>query len=143
MTSRIPEPPSEMEGEGIPEPGFAAENELSTGQAEGTMAAPRDTPVAVDDFGTTAAEMHDGESLDGRIAREEPDVLDAVDAPADESATADTPFAEGAGQGIGRIGEPDQGGTSDTEKDMIASDVGTDLGGYSAEESAMHLEPEA
>jgi hypothetical protein len=143
MTSRIPEPPSEMEAEGIPDPGFAAENSASTGQDEGTMAVPRDLPVAADDFGTTAAEMHDGESLDGRIAREEPDVLAAVDAPADESATADTPFAEGAGQGIGRIVEPDQGGGPDTEKDMVASDVGTDLGGYSAEESAMHLEPEA
>ena len=142
MTSRIPEPPSEMEAEGIPDPGVATENELSTGQAEGTMTTPRDTPVAADDFGTTAAEMHDGEDLDGRIAREEPDVLAAVDQPADESANADTPFAEGAGQGVGRIVEPDQGGTSDTEKDMVGSDVGTDLGGYSAEESAMHLEPE-
>jgi hypothetical protein len=25
---------------------------------------------------------------------------------------------------------------------MVAADVGTDLGGYSAEEAAMHLEPE-
>jgi hypothetical protein len=143
MTSRIPEPPSEMEAEGIPDPGTATENQASTGQAEGVMTTPRDTPVAADDFGTTAAEMRDGEGLDGRISREEPDVLAAADAPADESATADTPFAEAAGQGIGRIVEPDQGGGSDTEKDMIASDVGTDLGGYSAEESAMHLEPEA
>jgi hypothetical protein len=143
MTSRIPEPPSEMEAEGIPDPGTAAENELSTGQGEGTMAPPRDTPVAADDFGTTAAEMHDGESLDGRISREEPDVLAAADTSADESAGADTPGSDAAGQGIGRIVEPDQGGTSDTEKDMVASDVGTDLGGYSAEESAMHLEPEA
>lgn len=143
MTSRIPERPSEMEAEGIPDPGTTPENELITGQDDSAMTTPRDTPLAVDDFGTTAGEMHDGESLDGRIAREEPDVLDAVDQPADESPTADTPYAEGAGQGIGRIVESDQGGTSDTEKDMIGTDVGTDLGGYSAEESAMHLEPEA
>ncbi len=143
MTSRIPEPPSEMEAEGVPDPGFAAENEDVTGQGEGTMAPPRDVPTAVDEYGTTAAEMHDGEPLDGRLAREEPDVLDAVDLPADESATADTPFAEAAGQGIGRLVEPDEGAHTDTEKDMVASDVGTDLGGYSAEEAAMHLEPEA
>ena len=143
MSNRTPGPPSEFEAEGIPDPGFLAENEQNTGQLEGTMEPPRDVPVAVDDFGTTAAEMHEGEDLDGRIAREEPDVLASVDTPADESATADTPFAEGAGQGIGRIVEPDQGGTSDTEKDMVATDVGTDLGGYTAEESAMHLEPEA
>ena len=143
MTSRIPEPPSEMEAEGIPDPGFAATNEPATGQAEGTMEPPHDVALAADDFGTTAAELHDGESLDGRIAREEPDVLAAVDTPADESAGADTPFSEGAGQGIGRLVEPDQGGGPDTEADLVASDVGTDLGGYSAEESAMHLEPEA
>jgi hypothetical protein len=143
MTSRIPEPPSEMEAEGVPDPGFAAENEDATGQLEGTMAPPRDAPVAADEHGTTAAEMHDGEPLDGRLAREEPDVLVAADAPADESHIADTPFAEGAGQGIGRIVEPDEGARPDVEKDLVATDVGTDLGGYSAEEAAMHLEPEA
>ncbi|HWG95129.1 MAG TPA: DUF5709 domain-containing protein [Mycobacteriales bacterium] len=143
MTSRIPEPPSAFEAEGIPEPGTLAENEDETGQLDGAMSVPRDVPTAVEDFGTTAAEVHDGEPLDGRLAREEPDVLDAADRPADESATADTPFAQAAGQGIGRLVEPDEGARTDSEKDMVASDVGTDLGGYSAEESAMHLEPEA
>ena len=143
MTSRIPERPSDHEAEGIPDPGFAEAGQLEAGDTEATTEPPRDVAFAVDDFGTTAAEQHDGEPLDGRLAREEPDVLAAVDLPADESATADTPFAEGAGQGIGRLVDPDQGGTSDTEKDLIGTDVGTDLGGYSAEESAMHLEPEA
>jgi hypothetical protein len=143
MTSRIPEPPSEFEAEGIPEPGTLAENEDETGQLDGAMAVPRDVPTAVLDFGTTQAELASGEPLDGRLAREEPDVLDAVDQPADESPHADTPFAEGAGQGIGRLVEPDEGARSDTEADMVAADVGTDLGGYSAEEAAMHLEPEA
>lgn len=143
MTSRIPEPPSEMEAEGIPDPGFAAADELSTGQAEGTMEPPHDTPLAADDFGTTAREISDGESLTGRLDREEPDVLAAVDRPADESAGADTPFSERAGQGVGRLVEPDEGARTDTEADLVARDAGTDLGGYSAEESAMHLEPEA
>ena len=61
--------------------------------------------LAVDDFGTTAEEMHDGEPLDGRLAREEPDVLAAVDLPADESEGADTPYTEAAGQGVGRLVE--------------------------------------
>lgn len=143
MTSRIPEPPSQMEAEGVPDPGFAAANEQLTGQGEGTMEPPHDVPLAADDFGTTQAELHDGEPLDGRLAREEPDVLDAVDRPADESFFADTPGAQAAGQGIGRLVEPDEGARADSEKDLIASDVGTDLGGYSAEEAAMHLEPEA
>jgi hypothetical protein len=143
MSTRTPGPPSEFEAEGIPDPGFLAENEQNTGQLEGQMEVPRDVPLAADDFGTTQDELSTGEPLDGRLAREEPEVLAAADRPADESPTADTPFAEGSGQGIGRLVDPDEGARSDTEKDMVGTDVGTDLGGYSAEESAMHLEPEA
>ena len=143
MTSRIPEPPSEEEAEGIPDSGENAAEQAAAGEDAYGYAVPRDTATAVDDFGTTAEEMHDGESLTGRLDREVPDVLDAVDLPADEREGADTPFSEGAGQGIGRLVEPDEGARADTEADMVATDVGTDLGGYSAEEAAMHLEPEA
>ena len=143
MSSRIPEKPSEHEAEGVPDPGFADTAQLEAGDPQGTTEPPRDTAVAVDEFGTTAREQHDGEPLTGRLEREEPDVLSQVDQPADESAQADTPFSEGAGQGVGRLVEPDEGARTDTEKDLVAGDVGTDLGGYTAEESAMHLEPEA
>jgi len=142
MTSRIPEPPSEFEAEGVPDPGYAPGHGDVTGQLESSTEQPRDVPLAADEFGTTARELHDGEPLDGRLSREEPDVLALVDQPADESAGVDTPFDERAGQGIGRLVEPDEGARSDTEADMVAQDVGTDLGGYSAEEAAMHLEPE-
>ncbi|MCW2614237.1 MAG: hypothetical protein JWN08_1231 [Frankiales bacterium] len=142
MTSRIPEKPSESEAEGVPDPGYADPSQLAAGDDEATLEPPRDTAVAVDDFGTTAAELAEGESLDGRLDREVPEVLEAVDRPADESAGADTPFDERAGQGVGRLVEPDQGARADTEADLVATDEGTDLGGYSAEESAMHLEPE-
>ncbi len=142
MTSRLPEKPSEAEAEGVPDPGFSDPGQLEAGGTEGVLEPPHDAPVAADDFGTTAAEQHDGESLDGRISREQDDVLAAVDIPADESQDADAPFSERAGQGVGRIVAPDEGARTDTEKDMVAADVGTDLGGYSAEESAMHVEPE-
>ncbi|MEV5742838.1 DUF5709 domain-containing protein [Microbispora rosea] len=42
----------------------------------------------------------------------------------------------------GRLVDPDGGMGVDTEKDMIAEDVGPDLGGYTAEEQAMHVEDE-
>lgn len=142
MSSRIPEPPSEHEAEGIPDPGFSDPGQAAAGDTAATTEPPRDVAIAVEDFGTTPRENADGESLTGRLEREEPDVLAAADVPADQSPGADTPFAERAGQGVGRIVEPDAGAGPDTEKDLIASDVGTDLGGYSAEESAMHLEPE-
>ncbi len=142
MTSRIPEKPSDSEAEGIPDPGFSDPTQLIAGDEESTIDPPRDTALAVDEFGTTVAEQHEGESLTGRLDRELPDVLDAVDRPADESEGADTPFDERAGQGVGRLVEPDEGARTDTETDLIATDAGTDLGGYSAEESAMHVEPE-
>ena len=140
--SRIPEPPSSAEAEGIPDPGFSDPTQVVAGDTEATIEPPHDTAIAVDEWGTTAAEQAEGESLDGRLAREEDDVLAAVDQPADEREGADTPFDERAGQGVGRLVESDEGARTDTEADMVAGDVGTDLGGYSAEESAMHLEPE-
>jgi hypothetical protein len=92
---------------------------------------PPETASGVDEFGTTAAEMHDGEPLDARLAREEPDVIDLAGVDADESAPP-----------VGRLVESDEGARTDTEAEMVAADVGSDLGGYSAEEAAMHLEPE-
>jgi hypothetical protein len=143
MSSRIPESPSAFEAEGIPDPGVSGDSELSTDpdDAYGTEP-PHDTATAVDDFGTTATEMHDGEPLDARISREEDDVLSQVDTAADESPGSDTPFDQRAGQGVGRLVEPDEGVRGDDEPDMVATDVGTDLGGYTAEEAAMHVEPE-
>ncbi len=142
MSSRIPSAPSAAEAEGIPDPGFSEPGQLESGDTEATVEPPHDTALAVEDFGTTASELHDGEPLEGRLDREEPDVLDAVDRPADESEGADTPFDERAGQGVGRLVEPDEGARGDTEAELVATDAGTDLGGYSAEEAAMHLEPE-
>ena len=143
MSSRIPEPPSEAEAEGIPDPGFSDPSQVVAGDTEAIMEPPHDTAIAVEEWGTTAAEQAEGEPLDSRLAREEDDVLAAVDQPADESAGAGTPFDERAGQGVGRLVEPDEGARTDSETDLVAGDVGTDLGGYTAEESAMHLEPEA
>ena len=142
MSSRIPENPSEAEAEGIPDPGFSDPSQIIAGDTEATIEPPHDTAIAVDEWGTTAAEQAEGEPLDARLAREEDDVLAAVDQPADEDRGADTPFDERAGQGVGRLVETDEGARTDTEADLVAGDVGTDLGGYSAEESAMHLEPE-
>lgn len=141
MTSRIPEPPSSFEAEGIPDPGFTSDAQEVTGAEAGGMEAPHDVALASDDYGTTAREQREGEPLSVRVEREEPDVMAYADLDADESPHADTPFGERAGQGVGRLVDPDQGGTSDTEKDLVAHDAGTDLGGYSAEEAAMHVEP--
>ncbi|WP_067491392.1 DUF5709 domain-containing protein [Actinomadura hibisca] len=91
------------------------------------MPLPGDEPVALDDFGTTAEEVREGEGLDGRLAREEPE----RPLPGDEPARP-----------AGRLVEEDEGVRTDTEKDAVASDVGPDGGGYSAEERAMRVEDE-
>jgi hypothetical protein len=138
VTSRIPEPESEFEAEGIPDPGDSVEGQVAAGEEAYELSVPRDRAGAVDDFGTTAYEEEHGENLDGRLAREEPDTLN------DESVERqpvgddlDTPYHDP--ETVGRLVEDDEGAHEDTTAETVAHDVGTDLGGYSAEESAMHI----
>jgi hypothetical protein len=42
----------------------------------------------------------------------------------------------------GRLVAPDEGAHDDREPDEVAREVGPDAGGYTAEEAAMHVEPE-
>jgi len=105
---------------------------------------PQDRPWAADDWGTTALEEEEGESLDGRLARERPD-----------GGSEDDDEGDGLGDVLGTDGElrddevgdrragrlvaPDEGFGEDDEKDEIGSDVGIDGGAASAEEAAMHI----
>lgn len=143
MTSRIPDPADPFEEEGLasPDPEYAGKR--ITGDAQEEIAVPGERPVAVDDFGTTLEEERAGEPLDARLRREEPDLLErAATTPADESPQADQPYPEARDERVGRIVESDEGARSDDEPDAVAVEVGTDLGGFSAEERAMHVEPD-
>ena len=125
---------------------------------------PADEPLAVDEFGTTAEEQRQGEGLDRRLAREEPDIPlaggtsdptvedDLRQVPADLDALGpEGGLPDGRGsqvseydtgeRPVGRLVQPDAGFGEDTEKDEIALDSG-ELGGASAEELAMHEVPE-
>jgi hypothetical protein len=81
-------------------------------------------------FGTTREEQRTGETLDQRLAEEEPEP---------------DPYAEGDGDvgtadpRSGRLIAPDEGFGEDTEKAAVADDVGIDGGGASAEEAAVHV----
>jgi hypothetical protein len=140
VTSRIPDPADPFEEEGLASPDPEYGGKRITGDPQEEMAVPAERPVAVDDFGTTAAEETAGEPLDGRLRREEPDLRAST--PADESPDSDQPYPEDRDERVGRIVETDEGARTDTEPDAVALDVGTDLGGFSAEERAMHVEPE-
>ena len=75
----------------------------------------------------TAFEQSEGESLDERLAEEEPDVSDAVLDEADIEVRA------------GRLVAPDAGAPADFESEAVATDVGTAGFASSAEEAAMHV----
>lgn len=141
MTSRIGEPSDPFEDEGLASPDPAMAAKRITGDPQDDMPVPGDRPLVVDDFGTTAAEQAEREPLDGRLAREEPDLIETAPPVIDDVEGIDNPYPEDREEKVGRIVEPDQGAREDDEPSAVAYDVGTDLGGFSAEERAMHIEP--
>ena len=105
---------------------------------------PEDRPWVVDDWGTTALEERQGESLDGRLAREVPDPTGDDDG----DGVGDLPGGEGelrddevGDERAGRLAETDAG--TDSARDpapvLQAFDEGIDGGAASAEEAAMHV----
>ncbi len=87
-------------------------------------------------FGNTAAEQRDGETLDQRIAQEEPEPDPYTEV------VEDIDDGQVGGQRSGRLVAPDEGAHEDTERDALAFDVGIDGAGATAEEAAMHVIPE-
>jgi len=84
----FPHPVSDPAASGIPEyaddDSTVNERADSTREADGPSPAAlpaerEDGPVALDEFGTTAEEQRRGESLAGRLIREEPDSAPTVD----------------------------------------------------------------
>jgi hypothetical protein len=142
VSSRIPDPADPFEEEGLASPD-PDDGKRITGDVQEEIAVPGERPIAVDNFGTTAAEEAAGEPLDHKLDREEPDLLARAETtPADGSPDADQPYPEDRDERVGRIVESDEGARADTEPDAVALEVGTDGGGFSAEERAMHIEPE-
>jgi hypothetical protein len=87
-------------------------------------------------FGNTAAEERQGESLDQRIAQEEPDPEwdDWDEEDLDDDQVGDSRS--------GRLFAPDEGIGEDTDQAPLAFDAGIDGGAASAEEAAMHVVPD-
>ncbi|WP_129305129.1 DUF5709 domain-containing protein [Streptomyces sp. L2] len=105
---------------------------------------PPERPLGVTKHGTTAAEQHEGETLDDRLHQEVPDTT----APAGDG-IGDLPDGEGepvdpeSGESrAGRLVAPDEGAHPDTTKDETARDVGIDGGAAGAEEAAVHVTEE-
>jgi hypothetical protein len=115
--------------------------------------------TATDDFGTTAEEQLHGEDLDGRLAREVPDLTEAglpgtrgkdefEAAPVEPHLESQVSMYDRPGldplteTSVGRLVESDAGAHPDDEADAIAFDFGAAGGGANVEETAMHEIPQ-
>ena len=106
---------------------------------------PPERPRAVEDTGTTDAEQQAGESLDSRLAREQPDpppyLGDGLGDDPDSDGELLDPEAGDARSG--RLVGPDEGSHVRDEATVgdgtDGEDVGIDGGAASAEEAAVHI----
>jgi hypothetical protein len=109
-----------------------------------TSYSPPEKPLGSRNFGTTAWEERQDETIDQRLRQEEPDPALEVDDPLDDGEDLELDEQADAGREVGdvragRLVDPDEGAHEDVEKDLVGSDVGIDGGAASAEEAAMHV----
>jgi hypothetical protein len=123
--------PSNVDGLGDPD----VEDELDRGYS------PPEKWSAGQGYGNTPYEEAAGESLDQRVAQEEPEPDPYVEAERTEDEDVSDDGEVGA-ERAGRLVDPDQGAGTDTESDLVAEDVGIDGAAASAEEAAVHVVPE-
>jgi hypothetical protein len=85
-------------------------------------------------YGNTPLEEELGETLDMRLAQEEPEPD-----PYAEDDTEDLDDGEVGDARAGRLIAPDEGAHEDEDSELYAEDAGIDGAGASAEEAAMHV----
>jgi hypothetical protein len=88
-------------------------------------------------YGNTPLEEELGESLDQRLAQEEPEPD-----PYAEDDIENLDDGEVGDERAGRLIDPNQGIGPDVDKDMVGIDAGIDAGAATAEEAAMHIVPD-
>jgi|GEM_PF-797933 hypothetical protein len=128
----FPTPVSDPEAEGLPDTAdddsTAGDDVLTGREADGPSPAqlPADRPLAVDRFGNTAEEQLDGESLDYKIAREqpEPSADDPLAGPVDPAIAAEADSQEAAAQAQFDADVIDDGPSSDPRSPVSLYDHG-------------------
>jgi hypothetical protein len=119
------------EDEGVPEVAQDDSPTISRNEDPEFAPLPRDDAGATVDFGTTAAEQSEGESLTGRLAREVPDVDPGV-----------RPAADPNRAGLQVEQDTDTSDDTDSGTNRTADDVeataDAPVGGESSEEAAVH-----
>jgi hypothetical protein len=86
-------------------------------------------------YGNTPAEEEEGETLEQRLAQEEPEP-DPYEQAANDTEDVGGEIGDARS---GRLVAEDEGVTEDTESDLVARDVGIDGAAASAEEAAVHV----
>ncbi|WZH52888.1 MAG: DUF5709 domain-containing protein [Nocardioides alkalitolerans] len=86
----------------------------------------------------TAAGELEGETIDERVAQEEPDVWDGLQDELDADVVDGPVGGEVGAERTGRLVASDDGSGNLREDDRFATDGGIDGAGASAEEAAMH-----
>lgn len=125
-----------IEDDGVIEPGDSLDSDDPRDDVLDTGIDAGDRYLGSNKFGTTADEQSRGESLEAKLAEEEPDVsAEFEDDDEDEPADLGSSPQERAG----RLIEPDEGAHEDDEDEVYAIDAGIDGAGASAEEAAVHI----
>ena len=131
--------------------GYSVDDETQPQSTQDSLTDDRDLPEPLDEgysppetwsvaqgYGNTPLEEQSGESLDQRLRQEEPEPD-----PYDAAAQADEDVSGEVGEDrAGRLVADDEGTHEDTEKDLVAEDVGIDGAAASAEEAAVHVIPD-
>jgi hypothetical protein len=122
----------------LDDPEGEVEDELDRGYS------PPESWSAGQGFGNTAYEEASGESLDQRIAQEEPepDPYAAAEQGDDADDEAGRSDGEVGDRRAGRLVDLDEGLEEDTESALVGDDVGIDGAAASAEEAAVHIVPD-
>ncbi len=127
--------------------GYSVDAEDQPGTGEGTTSdrgledpldegySPPERWSAAEGYGNTPLEEELGETLDMRLASEEPEPDPYVEAQKDVD---DLDDGEVGNARSGRLVAPDEGLGEDVDSEMYGTDVGIDGAGASAEEAAMH-----
>ncbi|MCT9930272.1 DUF5709 domain-containing protein [Planotetraspora sp. A-T 1434] len=148
-----PDPRSPLEDEGIPDLQEGAPEQRWAEDPQ-EMPVPADRPVGVDEYGTTAREMAEGEPLDLRLSREVPEETpgpgggeppytqgeDAAEDVGGDLLAGDLSYDTPEPRMAGRLIDPSEGVREDTVKELIADEIGPDGGGYAPEETAMRVD---
>jgi len=137
--------------------GSGQEQLLDSSEGDNEPWSPPDQQPRSTEWGTTAAEQGQDETIDQRVMQEVPDPSSAYGAPDNESGLDPEPRVGGddpdsidasedflgdaeVGDGaVGQLADPDEGGREDDEPELLGEELGSGDGDLSPEEQAMHV----